>query len=115
MEALADRCQLGDRWKNRLSVMDPLRRPAFGHPNKRVFADWLEISKACGGVPFDLVYGGPAWNVMFQHTCLWDQGVEEDKVLCYVHSGGLSGHNSMLQRYRRRGYKEGPCHNDGTA
>ena len=123
MEALADRCGVrgGGTWKQQLEVLDPLSRPPFGHPHKRIYRDWKEIEHACrlsnddcdddAELGFDLLYGGAAWNVMLQHEkrLQWSDstgGLSNSKSksqLVYVHSGGMTGHESMMQRYASRG------------
>ncbi|MDQ6967976.1 MAG: 1-aminocyclopropane-1-carboxylate deaminase [Mariprofundaceae bacterium] len=49
------------------------------------------------GVTFDLIYGAVMWHVLLQHY----DAVEG--MILYVHSGGLMGNASMLDRYRHKG------------
>jgi 1-aminocyclopropane-1-carboxylate deaminase/D-cysteine desulfhydrase-like pyridoxal-dependent ACC family enzyme len=49
------------------------------------------------GIAFDLIYGAVMWQVLLQHHNV--MGV----TVLYIHSGGLLGNASMLDRYRHRG------------
>jgi len=49
------------------------------------------------GIAFDLIYGTVMWHVLLQHY----DAIEG--MILYVHSGGLMGNESMLERYRYQG------------
>jgi len=63
------------------------------------YAEFLAIYKEllAGGIEFDLIYGAPMW-----HTLL-DQSRQITGEILYIHSGGLSGNATMLDRYRHCG------------
>ena len=47
------------------------------------------------GIEFDLLYAPSMWESLLEQT--------EEKVL-YIHSGGVTGNSSMLQRYAKKSY-----------
>ena len=56
---------------------------------------YLELKKA--GIEFDLIYAANMWHTLLQHV-----DAIEDTIL-YVHSGGLIGNETMLDRYQHKG------------
>ncbi|RHY98224.1 hypothetical protein DYB37_002352 [Aphanomyces astaci] len=82
-----------------LRVLEPRKRVAFGtlwRPLMDVHAEVLKDT----GVEIDLVYGCLAWDTML-HALHLLQSFEGREVV-YVHSGGLSGNASQLERYRNK-------------
>lgn len=68
---------------------------------KRKFAkpydDYLQMHKeieAETGIVFDLIYAPKTWMEMMELFC------ELSEPLLYIHTGGLSGNETMLERYR---------------
>ncbi len=86
--------QLGAVSKN-LRIIEPDRPCRFAFPCRELLAMYLELKAA--GIEFDLIYGSLMWHTLLQHI-----GRIESPVL-YVHSGGLSGNDTMLARYQRAG------------
>ena len=98
IERIAARCNVTTE---RVQVLEPIKRTGFGHPCKKILRSWKEVV-AASEVEMDLVYGGPAWHILLQHEHMWTEG--DGRQLCYVHSGGMRGHVTQLERYQRRGY-----------
>ncbi|EQB40145.1 1-aminocyclopropane-1-carboxylate deaminase [Sulfurimonas hongkongensis] len=76
-----------------LIILEPKKKYHFAKPYK----EFLEIYKKLltTGVEFDLLYAPAMWEALLSQT--------KEKVL-YVHSGGVSGNENMLTRYRKRGF-----------
>lgn len=75
-----------------LVILEPERKYHFAKP----YSEFFEIYKktlACG-IEFDLLYSPGMWKCLLEQT--------DEKVL-YIHSGGVSGNESMLQRYKKKG------------
>lgn len=73
----------------------------FGQPSKALLETYDEMNSE--NVSLDLLYGAPAWSLLFQH---W-RSRESDcpiagRQLMYVHSGGLEGVASQLTRYKHK-------------
>ncbi len=63
----------------------------------KIYAEHFNIYKKLldAGIEFDLLYAPLMWQALLQQT--------EEKVL-YIHSGGVSGNESMLLRYAKKGF-----------
>ncbi|NCO01249.1 MAG: 1-aminocyclopropane-1-carboxylate deaminase [Epsilonproteobacteria bacterium] len=75
-----------------LVILKPEKKYHFAKP----YAEYLEIYKkllACG-IEFDLLYATGMWK------CMLDQTKED---ILYIHSGGVTGNESMLKRYKSKG------------
>jgi len=75
-----------------LIILESSRKYHFAKP----YPEFLDIYKkilSCG-IEFDLLYAPGMWKVLLEQT--------DEKVL-YIHSGGVSGNESMLQRYKTKG------------
>ena len=72
-----------------LIILDPKKKYPFGKPNQEFFEIYQKLKNA--GVEFDLLYAPLMWKMVFEHT--------SHKIL-YIHSGGVSGNESMLERYK---------------
>ena len=86
--------QLGTLPPN-LVLLTPSRRYHFAKP----YPEWLAIHHelAYAGINFDLVYAPLMWQTLLQH-----QTSIQGEIL-YIHSGGLSGNATMLERYKHKG------------
>lgn len=76
-----------------LTILEPEKKYHFAKP----YPEFLEIYKktlACG-IEFDLLYASGMWKALLEQT--------DEKVL-YIHSGGVSANESMLQRYKKKGF-----------
>jgi len=85
---------LGDIAEN-LHILDgvPYR---FAMPHSDLLAIYRELSDA--GVTFDLLYAPVTWLRLLEHLKRF-----QEKRIVYIHSGGVSGNASMLERYRYKG------------
>jgi 1-aminocyclopropane-1-carboxylate deaminase/D-cysteine desulfhydrase-like pyridoxal-dependent ACC family enzyme len=70
---------------------------AFAKPYRPFVDAYRELLDS--GLYIDLVYGGPAWHALGHRLAAFT----EHEIL-YVHTGGLVGNESMLQRYLRHGW-----------
>jgi len=76
-----------------LTILPPKQKYHFAKPYK----EFLELHEKLkhAGVEFDLLYAPAMWQVLLEQT---------DEELLYIHSGGVSGNESMLERYKRKGF-----------
>ena len=74
-----------------LIILNPSKKYHFAKP----YPEFLEIYKKLfsAGVEFDLLYAPSMWNSLLEYT--------DEKVL-YIHSGGITGNESMLKRYKSK-------------
>ena len=85
---------LVDTLPENLVILRPKKKYHFG----KVYKEFLVIYKklmACG-IEFDLLYAPSMWEALVEQT--------NEKIL-YIHSGGVSGNESMLARYKQKGYE----------
>jgi len=77
-----------------LVILKPKKKFHFA----KLYPEFLMIySKTkSAGVLFDLLYAPAMWLALLEQT-------KEEKIL-YVHSGGVSGNVSMLERYKKKGF-----------
>lgn len=78
---------------NNLTILEPQKKHHFAKP----YREFLEIQQKLlsAGVEFDLIYAPSLWK------CLIEQTNEE---VLYIHSGGVSGNESMMRRYAQKGF-----------
>ena len=74
-----------------LCILEPQKKYHFAKP----YRDFIDIYKKLldEGIEFDLLYAPSLWK------CLLEQTKEE---ILYIHSGGVSGNESMLKRYEQK-------------
>jgi 1-aminocyclopropane-1-carboxylate deaminase/D-cysteine desulfhydrase-like pyridoxal-dependent ACC family enzyme len=74
-----------------LIILKPKRKYHFA----KLYPEFLDIYRKTkeAGVEFDLLYAPSMWLTLLEQT--------SEKIL-YVHSGGVSGNESMLERYKRK-------------
>lgn len=75
-----------------LIILEPKKKYHFAKP----YREFLEMQQKLlnGGIEFDLIYAPGMWRALLEQT--------DDEIL-YIHSGGVSGNESMLHRYRQKG------------
>jgi len=78
-----------------LKILEDEKKRPFARPDPELLATWQALQAA--GIEFDLIYGARMWHVLLMHA-----DAIEDEIL-YVHSGGLPGNATMLDRYRHLG------------
>ena len=63
----------------------------------KVYAEHFDIYKKLlnAGIEFDLLYAPLMWKNLLEQT---------SESILYVHSGGVSGNESMLKRYEKKGF-----------
>lgn len=76
-----------------LIILEPSKKYHFAKPYKEFLAIYNKLM-ACG-VEFDLLYSPSMWESLLCQT--------KEEIL-YIHSGGVSGNKSMLQRYTKKGF-----------
>lgn len=74
-----------------LVILEPKRKFHFAKP----YREFLDIYKKLldVGIEFDLLYAPAMWKALLEQT--------NEEVL-YIHSGGVSGNESMLKRYEKK-------------
>ena len=75
-----------------LVILKPEKKYHFAKP----YPEFLDIYKkllACG-IEFDLLYAPGMWKCLLEQT---------DEDILYIHSGGVTGNESMLKRYEKKG------------
>ncbi|MDX8387935.1 MAG: 1-aminocyclopropane-1-carboxylate deaminase [Ghiorsea sp.] len=80
---------------NNLNILEPGKTYHFAKPYPEFLSIYHELKDA--GITFDLIYGAKMWLVLMQHM----QNIQG--TVLYVHSGGLIGNPSMLERYKHKG------------
>jgi len=78
-----------------LHILESDKRYHFARPYPELLRTWQALTAA--NINVDLIYGTLMWHVLLQHL---------DNIsgaILYLHSGGLSGNDTMLDRYRHKG------------
>jgi len=77
-----------------LMILEPKKKYHFAKP----YREFLSIYKKllASGIEFDLIYAPSMWEALLSKT--------KEEVL-YIHSGGVSGNESMLKRYEQKGIR----------
>jgi 1-aminocyclopropane-1-carboxylate deaminase/D-cysteine desulfhydrase-like pyridoxal-dependent ACC family enzyme len=99
---VGDEETLRNQWKrlepsrgNLPRILHTTGRHPFAKPRPDYLEIWRRLAEA--GIGFDLVYAPKMWlELLAAYETL-------PKPLLYVHSGGLAGNESQLERYRRMG------------
>jgi len=81
-----------------LIILEPEKKYHFAKPHPEflnVYENLLE-----SGIEFDLLYAPGMWKTILEQT--------QEKIL-YIHSGGVSGNESMLKRYEKKGFLINKC------
>ena len=76
-----------------LIILKPQKKYHFA----KLYPEFLEIYKkllACG-IEFDLLYAPGMWKALVEQT---------DEDILYIHSGGVTGNESMLKRYETKSF-----------
>ena len=74
-----------------LVILQPERKYHFAKPYREFFEIYKKLLKE--GVEFDLLYAPSLWKCLLAQT---------DEKILYIHSGGVSGNESMLERYSQK-------------
>ncbi len=84
MRALAD-------IPSNLIILESDRKYAFGRPYRELWQIYSKLKEETG-IEFDLLYAPLMWKMLLEQT---------DEEICYIHSGGVRGNESMIERYER--------------
>ncbi len=76
-----------------LIILPPKKKYHFAKPYKEFLERYKKLLKS--GVEFDLLYAPAMFEALLEQT--------HEKIL-YIHSGGVSGNESMLARYKKKGF-----------
>ena len=76
-----------------LIILPPKKKYHFAKPYKEFLEIYKKLLKS--GVEFDLLYAPAMFEALLEQT--------NEKIL-YIHSGGVSGNESMLARYSQKGW-----------
>ncbi len=76
-----------------LIILEPEKKYHFAKPYKEFFYMYKKLLDS--GIEFDLLYASSLWKCLLEQT--------NEKIL-YIHSGGVSGNESMLKRYETKGF-----------
>ncbi|MEA3330656.1 MAG: 1-aminocyclopropane-1-carboxylate deaminase [Campylobacterota bacterium] len=92
VEYLKEQMEALHKIPDNLVILKPKRKYHFA----KLYPEFLEIYKKtlASGIEFDLLYAPGMWKAILEQT---------DEDILYIHSGGVSGNESMLQRYRQKG------------
>jgi 1-aminocyclopropane-1-carboxylate deaminase/D-cysteine desulfhydrase-like pyridoxal-dependent ACC family enzyme len=83
-------CALGEIPKN-LTILEPPKKYHFAKPYLEFYQLYKKLLSE-GGIEFDLLYAPLLWQELLAQTT---------QNICYIHSGGLIGNESMLPRYEK--------------
>ena len=76
-----------------LIILEPKKKYHFAKPYAEFFTMYKKLLNT--GIEFDLLYAPLMWQTLLENV--------EEEVL-YIHSGGVSGNESMLERYEKKGF-----------
>lgn len=74
-----------------LIILEPKKKYHFAKLYREFYDIYLELLKS--GIEFDLLYSPSMWLALLEQT--------KEKIL-YIHSGGVTGNESMLKRYEKK-------------
>jgi 1-aminocyclopropane-1-carboxylate deaminase/D-cysteine desulfhydrase-like pyridoxal-dependent ACC family enzyme len=74
-----------------LHILETSKKYHFAKPYREFYELYKKLLDG-SGIEFDLLYAPLLWQELLQ---------QRDEDICYIHSGGLLGNESMLARYRK--------------
>ena len=81
---------------NNLNLLEPPRKYHFAKPYPELLDTYQALKQS--GIEFDLIYAPKMWQTLLTHM----QNIQG--TVLYVHSGGLMGNATMLERYAQKGF-----------
>ena len=78
-----------------LTILESEKKYAFGKPYKEFWHIYTKLKEQTD-IEFDLLYAPLMWKMLLEHT---------DEKICYIHSGGVMGNESMIKRYKILGFR----------
>ena len=91
IEYLKEQMQALHSLPDNLVIVEPKKKYHFAKPYREFYEMYQKLLEA--GIEFDLLYAPSLWIALLEQV--------EEKVL-YIHSGGVSGNESMLERYSKK-------------
>lgn len=91
----------------RPTILEPARKSRFGRLWRPLYDMYHQVLKETG-IEIDLIYGAFVWHSLFTDDAVLDRLLSPPRQgggpreLMYVHTGGVSGNASMLDRYERK-------------
>jgi len=87
--------QMSALWEipKNLTILQPSKKYHFAKPKEELFTIYKKLLNA--GVEFDLLYAPLMFKTLQEQT---------DEKILYIHSGGISGNETMLKRYAKLGF-----------
>jgi len=76
-----------------LIILESSKKYHFAKPYREFIEIYKKLLKT--KIEFDLLYSPLLWKLLLEQT---------DEKILYIHSGGVSGNESMLQRYKKKGF-----------
>jgi len=76
-----------------LIILKPAKKFHFAKPYIEFIKTYKKLLSS--GIEFDLLYAPSMWQVLLEQT---------DEKILYIHSGGVSGNESMLKRYSQKAW-----------
>lgn len=92
VEYLKEQMNALSKIPDNLIILKPEKKYHFAKPYK----EFLEVYKKLldSGIEFDMLYAPGMWKALLEQT---------NEPILYVHSGGVTGNESMLKRYAKKG------------
>ena len=90
-EYLKEQMQALDTLPENLIILEPRKKYHFAKPNKDLYQMYTKLLSC--EIEFDLLYAPLMWKVLQEHNL---------ENILYIHSGGVSGNKSMLERYKHK-------------
>ena len=78
-----------------LIILQSEKKYAFGKPHPEFLQLYTKLKEQTG-IEFDLLYAPLMWKMLLECT---------DEKVCYIHSGGVMGNESMIERYGKLGFR----------
>ena len=76
---------------NNLIILQPTKKYHFAKPYREFIDIYQKLLDA--RIEFDLLYAPAMWKTLLEQT---------DEKILYIHSGGVSGNETMLKRYEKK-------------
>jgi 1-aminocyclopropane-1-carboxylate deaminase/D-cysteine desulfhydrase-like pyridoxal-dependent ACC family enzyme len=89
---LKEQMQALHKIPDNLIILEPEKKYHFA----KLYPEFLTVYQNLleSGIEFDLLYAPGMWKALLEQT--------QEKVM-YIHSGGVTGNESMLKRYEKKG------------
>ena len=91
-EYLREQMQALHELPDNLIILEPLKKHHFAKPYPEFLCIYKKLLET--GIEFDLLYAPGMWESLLSQT---------NEEILYIHSGGVSGNESMLKRYEQKG------------